>query len=71
MQEHKFAAGESVRSPGTTSPSLYGRNVVLVPAGSYDIVRQLPPLEGRPQYRVRSAIDGHERVVVEDDLCPS
>ena len=69
MQEHKFIAGQSVRSLGTTSTSLYGRNIVLMPAGIYDIVRTMPMLAGKLQYRVRSSSDGHERVVVEDDLC--
>jgi hypothetical protein len=69
MREHKFTLGQSVRSLGVSLPSLYGPPAVLMPAGSYHIVRQLPPLQGRPQYRIRSAGDGHERVVVEDDLC--
>ena len=69
MRQHKFIAGQSVRSSGTTSPSLYGRNIVLMAAGAYDIVRTLPMLAGHLQYRVRSLSDGHERVAVEDDLC--
>ena len=69
MQEHKFALGQSVRSLGISLPSLYGPPAVLMPAGSYDIVRLLPLAQGRPQYRIRSARDGHERVVMEDDLC--
>lgn len=70
MQEHKFALGQSVSSLGTTVATLYGPDMVLMPAGAYSIVRQMPPLQGRPQYRIRSVADGHERVVVEGDLCP-
>jgi hypothetical protein len=70
MHEHKFAVGESVRSAGSTVPSLYGQPMVMMPAGAYQIVRQMPALDGRAQYHVRSVGDGHVRAVVESDLSP-
>lgn len=33
--------------------------------GTFTIVRTLPDQHGSNQYRVKSAIDGHERVVME------
>lgn len=70
MQRHKFSIGQSVRSAGTTVPSVHQRSLVAIPAGSYKIVRHMPAVEGQLQYHVRSTQDGHERVVVEGDLCP-
>lgn len=36
--------------------------------GRFEIVRLLPVEHGNCQYRIRSAMDGHERVVQESEL---
>ena len=60
MKEHKFKVGAFVR--------IEPRALGAVPAGRYQVVRQMPP-EGRTnQYRVRFVDDGHERMVKESDL---
>ena len=61
MSAHKFAVGQTVRVspdryPGGASP------------GNFKIVRLLPEAAGILQYRVKSQLDGHERVVREDQL---
>ena len=68
MQEHRFAVGQRVRSPGTSEASRFGRAVTIMPPGDYEIVRRLPSIQTGWQYRVRSVSDGHERVVIEADL---
>ena len=62
MATHKFAVGQTVRfSPHRDQePATKG--------GLFKIVRLLPEAGGVPQYRVKSEIDGHERVVREDQL---
>lgn len=59
--EHKFRVGQSVRfSPG--------RGVDHRSSGQYTIVL-LRPLDGdAPQYRIRNNVDGHERIVRENEL---
>lgn len=59
--EHKFRVGQSVQfSPG--------RGVDHRSKGQYTIVL-LRPLDGNaPQYRVRNEVDGHERIVRENEL---
>jgi hypothetical protein len=60
MKTHKFAVGQTVRfSPGAQSAKL---------GGSYKIVRLLPAEANDYQYRVKSVLDGHERVVKESQL---
>ena len=61
MKTHKFAVGQTVRfSPGAQSSATL--------RGSYKIVRLLPAEANDYQYRVKSALDGHERVVKESQL---
>jgi hypothetical protein len=62
MPGHKFEIGRIVRSQP--------RQDSVVPPGSYEIVRHLPSgdAERDPQYRVKSTLDGHERIVKESDL---
>ena len=58
---HKFRVKETV----TYSPAMLGgahRNV------RFEIVRLLPTERGIHQYRVRSLVDGHERVALESEL---
>ena len=52
-----------------------GQAVTLVPRilrsavdGDYEIVRLLPVLPEGPQYRIKSAKENHERVVLENEL---
>jgi hypothetical protein len=62
--QHKFVVGQTVRfSPnlGQGSPG----------PGSFKIVRLLPEAASVLQYRVKSQLDGHERVVREDQLTRS
>ena len=64
MTAPKFAIGQTVRfspdrHPGGARP------------GSFKIVRLLPESASVLQYRVKSQVDGHERVVREDQLTRS
>jgi hypothetical protein len=61
MSAHKFSIGQTVRF----SPD---RNQEVAARGSYKVVRLLPEDASMPQYRVKSQMDGHERVVREDQL---
>ena len=64
MLEHKFTVGQTVRF----SPDLnQGGNA----RGSFKVVRRLPEAASVLQYRVKSQLDGHERVVREDQLARS
>jgi hypothetical protein len=38
------------------------------PEGRFEIVRLMPLEHGNYQYRIRSVMDGHERVVLEGEL---
>ena len=55
MPAHKFQVGEIVH----VSPS---RDV---PGGSYQVIKQLPEINGQFQYRIKSVKEPHERVVRE------
>lgn len=61
MSAHKFAVGQSVRF----SPD---RNQQSAVRGAFTVVRLLPEAASVLQYRVKSQLDGHERVVREDQL---
>ena len=62
MPAHKFAVGQTVRfSPDRNQDGTRGR-------GSFKVVRLLPETASVFQYRVKSQLDGHERVVREDQL---
>jgi len=59
MATHKFVVGQTLHfSPGPGGDSK-GK-------GRYKVVRQLPETGGILQYRIKSEMDGHERVVRED-----
>ena len=61
MKAHKFAVGQTVRfSPDGRSPATL--------RGNYKILRLLPAEANDHQYRVKSALDGHERVVTESQV---
>jgi len=61
MPAHKFTVGQTVRfSPDRLQES---------PArGQFKIVRLLPETANNFQYRIKSQVDGHERIVREDQL---
>ena len=59
MAAHKFAVGQALYF----SPGLSGDRRKK---GRYRVVRQLPETGGMLQYRIKSEMDGHERVVRED-----
>lgn len=61
MAEHKFAVGDRV----SVLPD--SRNANLRP-GIYTITRTLPVTSYGCQYRVKSALDSHERVLDEAQL---
>ena len=39
-----------------------------MPPGPFVIVRLLPPVRGEPRYRIKSTIDGQERVMLESHI---
>ena len=61
MVKHKFTRGERV----AVVPDRDNPNVRL---GTYTVVRPLPLAGSGPQYRVRHALDSHERVIDEAQL---
>jgi hypothetical protein len=64
MAQHKFAVGQAVAFLPTSADGNVRR-------GQYTVQRLLPSEQGQPQYRVRHAQDGHERVVTESQLSQS
>jgi hypothetical protein len=61
MKAHRFAVGQTVQfSPGPQSRAAL--------RGSYKVVRLLPADQNDNQYRVKSTVDGHERVVKESQI---
>ena len=62
MASHRLKAGQQVTvRAGRFGPARGGR---------FKVVGLLPEERGVCQYRVKSATDGHERVVLESDLTP-
>lgn len=61
MMKHKFAVGDRVKF----LPSGLDANVR---PGVYTIVRALPVTSFGCQYRAKSALDSHERVLNEEQL---
>ncbi len=57
---HKYKVGRSVE---VIASALHPR-----PLGRFEIVRALPVERGIHQYRIKSVLDGHERVVAESEL---
>ncbi len=61
MTEHKFKVGQVVAfQPGARDAN--------IPRGRYKIQRLLPSETRDPQYRVKHAVDSHERVMAESQL---
>jgi hypothetical protein len=59
MEVCKFKLGQSVE---------FARSVRQGPLGMFKITRVMPNERGIQQYRVKSVMDGHERMVMESDL---
>ena len=64
MTTHKFAVGEAVSFSPDRSQDYTGGDLFV-------IVRPLPEAKDTPQYRIKNQIDGHERVVRQDQLRPA
>jgi hypothetical protein len=61
LKPHRFPAGDRVRLNGP-------RHYTNAAGGVYDIVELLPERDGELQYRVKSSLEGHHRVVGEGEL---
>lgn len=61
MPGHKFKVGQTLQF----SPNMFESSARK---GSYTVVRLLPADNGFNQYRIKSSLDGHERVVSEHQL---
>lgn len=61
MPKHRFERGDHV----TLLTRLKTSNAV---AGPYQIVQKLPPRDDDNQYRIKSDLERHERVVPESQL---
>jgi hypothetical protein len=61
MATHKFAVGQALYF----SPGIGGESKSK---GRYKVVRQLPETGNILQYRIKSEMDGQERVVREDQI---
>lgn len=60
MDHYKFKLGQSVE--------LLRSEMNLKPLGMFEVVRLMPTEHGWRQYRIRSLVDGHERVAMEVEL---
>jgi hypothetical protein len=58
---HKFQVGQTVQL-------VEGRRYVTTSAIGYKVVRQLPESGGERSYRIKSAHESFERVVIESQL---
>ncbi|HZF75635.1 MAG TPA: hypothetical protein VE033_07375 [Acetobacteraceae bacterium] len=61
MARHVFTIGQQVQF----QPGPYDNNV---PRGAYTVTRLMPNDGTDREYRVRSTVDGHERVMRESQL---
>jgi hypothetical protein len=59
MTAHKFKIGQLVT---------LGSKRLSDRGGAFTVVRQLPKEDGDFQYRIKSIVDGHERMVLEAEL---
>jgi len=64
MNKHKFAIGQVVSVAADRHQEIAGR-------GRFKVVRLMPETGNVLQYRLKSQVDGHERVVREDQLTRS
>jgi hypothetical protein len=61
MAMHKFSVGQTLNFSPTLSEDRKSK-------GRYKVVRQLPETGSTLQYRIKSEMDGQERVVREDQV---
>jgi hypothetical protein len=61
MALHRFVVGQTVLITG-------GRYIRIQRGERFRIVRHLPAEGATPQYRIKSELDGHERIVREDEI---
>ncbi len=57
---HKFHLGQAVE--------YHPRGGTWAPRGAYVVTAKLPERDGEFEYRIRSALEEHERMVCESDL---
>jgi hypothetical protein len=62
FMKHKFGIGDLVR---------FHRGSRSAAGGNYEVCRLLPDSNGKPQYRIRSSYEIHERVAAETELSTS
>ena len=62
MAEHKFKLGQMVYY----HPK--GRVIDAPTRSPYQITARLPPMDGEPQYRIRTPYEEHERAASESEL---
>jgi hypothetical protein len=60
IMNHKFKIGQGV----VLAPSRYGSDRQT----RFEVVRLLPSEHGINQYRLKSVLDGHERVAMENEV---
>ncbi len=60
MNVHKFKLGQSVE--------IVANDLRPKPLGLFKVVRVMPSEHGVRQYRIKSDMDGHERVATESEL---
>ncbi len=60
MKARKYRNGQTV--------TMIENRARATPRGRFEIVRLMPDERGTYQYRIRSTVDGHERVVLESEL---
>jgi hypothetical protein len=61
MSEHKFRVGQAV-------DYFASKRFDRLAGGRYTIVRLLPLEGSTPQYRIKSSLDGRERMVHESEI---
>lgn len=60
MQPHRFRIGQLVEYAG--------QGIIKAARGQYTVIARLPPDNRGPQYRIKSKLEPHERLVSEQDL---
>lgn len=60
IEPQKFKLGQSVQ--------FVASDLRLKPLGFFTVVRVMPIERGIQQYRIKSVLDGHERVISESEL---
>lgn len=69
MREHKFKVGQKVRIlPRMFSLTARSSEAPEASVERYEITRLLPPTGFDPQYRLKGASKGQERIVAESEI---